>query len=91
VTGITVPPRDSIALASAINKLLDDSDLRAKYGQAARSRVDQEFGQDLMVERMLESYREVLKIPHEKRKLSLTESTAGATTSAPDLDRSASV
>jgi len=63
VTGITVPPRDPFALAAAITKLLDDDSLRAEYGQAARLRVEKEFTQDLMIARLLETYREVLRVP----------------------------
>jgi len=63
VTGITVPPKDPVALAGAITKLLDDADMRKQYGAAARLRVETEFSQDLMVARMLETYREVLRVP----------------------------
>lgn len=61
VTGFTVPPRDPEALAQAINRLLDDPVLRQKFGEAARRRVEQEFRLDLMVERTLRLYHEVLK------------------------------
>jgi rhamnosyl/mannosyltransferase len=63
VTGITVPPKDPMALAGAITKLLDDDSLRRKYGEAAKSRVEKEFSQDLMISRLLETYREVLRVP----------------------------
>jgi rhamnosyl/mannosyltransferase len=63
VTGITVPPKDPVALAGAIMKLLDDADLRKQYGAAARLRVETEFSQDQMIARMLETYREVLRAP----------------------------
>jgi glycosyltransferase involved in cell wall biosynthesis len=39
VTGLTVPPADSDALAGAINVLLDRPQLRASMGAAARHRV----------------------------------------------------
>jgi glycosyltransferase involved in cell wall biosynthesis len=60
VTGITVPPADSEALAGAINRLLDDSELRERYGQAGRRRVDAEFTVDRMVARTVELYREIV-------------------------------
>lgn len=60
-TGLTVPPNDPLALASAINRLLDDSKLREAYGQAARVRVDEEFRQDTMLERMVGLYSEILE------------------------------
>ena len=63
VTGITVPPGDSRALAAALNKLLNDPELRAKYGEAGRRRVAEEFTAELMAGRTLRLYREVLDAP----------------------------
>ena len=42
-TGLTVPPSDAQALADAMETLLSDDALRAKYGAAARDRVLREF------------------------------------------------
>lgn len=58
-TGITVPPNDVPALASAITKLLDDPDLRARYGQAGQERVAQEFTSEVMTRRMLDLCDEI--------------------------------
>ncbi|HEY1851730.1 MAG TPA: glycosyltransferase [Candidatus Binataceae bacterium] len=60
VTGTTVTPADSGELASAINRLLDDSGLREKYGAAAARRAREEFSIETMVDRTLELYREVI-------------------------------
>ena len=59
VTGITVPPADADSLAKAINLLLDNPDLRSKYGRAARHRVEQEFSLDQMVRRTFHLYTEI--------------------------------
>ena len=59
-TGLTVPPQDPNALASAINLLLDRDDLRAQYGKAARQRAEQEFSLDCMVSRTLQLYEKVM-------------------------------
>jgi glycosyltransferase involved in cell wall biosynthesis len=59
LTGLTVPPGDPAALAAALNALLDDSARRAAMGAAARQRVREEFGAELMARRTLEVYREV--------------------------------
>jgi glycosyltransferase involved in cell wall biosynthesis len=59
VTGITVPPADSQALATAINRLLVDPVLRSRYGQRARHRA-MEFSASSMGRSILELYREVL-------------------------------
>jgi len=60
-TGITVEPRDSKALAEAINKLLNDEELRKRYGVQARKRVEENFTVDKMNERILRVYRELVK------------------------------
>jgi glycosyltransferase involved in cell wall biosynthesis len=58
-TGLTVPPHDSEALAKAINTLLHDDELRKHYGQAARRRVEAEFGLSKMLQRTLRVYSQV--------------------------------
>jgi glycosyltransferase involved in cell wall biosynthesis len=60
VSGLTVPPADAKALAAALNALLDDATLSARYGRAARLRVEQEFSLELMTERTLSLYKEVM-------------------------------
>ncbi len=39
VTGILVPPADPVALAGSLARLVDDDELRARFGQTARARV----------------------------------------------------
>lgn len=58
-TGITVPPKNSVALAKAINRLLADNDLRKRYGQNAKQRVEKEFTQELMARRILNAYNKL--------------------------------
>lgn len=53
VTGLVVPQRDPEALAAAIQRLLDDEDLRQRLGKAARKRVEEEFSRELNGERLL--------------------------------------
>ena len=59
-TGLTVPPADSQSLAIAINKLLDDNALRARFGEAARKRVCKEFNLETMVRRTYDLYTRIL-------------------------------
>jgi rhamnosyl/mannosyltransferase len=59
-TGITVAPADAAQLAAAINRLLDDPALRAELGAAAMRRAREEFSIEVMVERTLGLYREVI-------------------------------
>jgi rhamnosyl/mannosyltransferase len=61
ITGLTVPPKDTGALAKAINTLLNDPALSARYGLAARARVEQEFNLELMTRRTLRVYEEVMR------------------------------
>lgn len=60
-TGLTVPPADPEALAKAINRLLDDRELRQSFGQQARLRAQQEFGLHRMVARTLALYETVAR------------------------------
>jgi len=58
-TGLTVPPENPDALAAAINRLLDDQDLRRSLGRAATKRARQEFSLDTMTARTLALYETV--------------------------------
>ncbi|MGE5815044.1 MAG: glycosyltransferase [Acidobacteriota bacterium] len=60
VTGLTVPPKDPQALARAMTTLLDDPDLRARYGAAGRARVASEFTDVVMGERIRRVYADAL-------------------------------
>ncbi|MBI5300727.1 MAG: glycosyltransferase [Chloroflexi bacterium] len=59
-TGFVVPARDAHALASAIQKLMDDPGLRARMGAAGRVRVHAEFTRAKMVARVMNVYEGVL-------------------------------
>jgi glycosyltransferase involved in cell wall biosynthesis len=59
VTGRVVPPSDPDALAGAINAILEDHALAARYGAAARARVEAEFSHTVMAQRVLRVYERV--------------------------------
>lgn len=59
-TGLTVPPSDPRALAEAIDLLINDSQLRSRYGSAARKRVEENFTANRMVENTLSLYQRVI-------------------------------
>ncbi len=59
-TGMTVPPNDSNALASAINQLLDDSPLRYKLGRQAKERAQNMFTLKRHVAAVADLYQELL-------------------------------
>jgi glycosyltransferase involved in cell wall biosynthesis len=60
ITGLVVPPRDADALCRAVNHLIENPDLRMKMGASARER-SLEFDLDVMVDRVLELYQDVLR------------------------------
>jgi rhamnosyl/mannosyltransferase len=61
VTGLVVPPRDPAAMSAAIRDLLADPARRAAMSAAARTRVEAEFEQAVMVERALDIYAGLLR------------------------------
>ncbi|MBZ5671814.1 MAG: glycosyltransferase family 4 protein [Acidobacteriia bacterium] len=65
--GIKVPPHspDQVVrdVAEALERLYDDRELRAKMGQAARTRAEQVYTWDHLGDRLLKIYEEVLGIP----------------------------
>ena len=60
LTGLVVPPRDPVALAGAIERLLSDPELREEMGQRAKERVEKEFSHERMIDSTLALYEEVL-------------------------------
>ena len=63
VSGITVGPGDSVALADALRRLTSDLPLRRRLGDGARERYVQEFTRERMVERTVALYHAVMREP----------------------------
>jgi glycosyltransferase involved in cell wall biosynthesis len=59
-SGIKVEPKDISSLASSINKLLDDSNMRKQMGIAARKNADKYSWVDV-AQRFLKIYEDLLK------------------------------
>lgn len=59
-TGLTVPPADAAALASALSKLLANDELRHAFGEAARRRAQAEFCQETMIRRYWECFQRLV-------------------------------
>src|SRR4029077_13583154 len=53
-TGMLVPPGDSTALAQTLEQLLRDPELRLRFGQAGRRRIEQHFRIEQTVEPLIE-------------------------------------
>ncbi len=61
VYGLTVPPADSIALAEAIHRILDDPEEACAMGERARVRAEARFSVRCMVDAYLALYGELLQ------------------------------
>ena len=57
VNGILVAPRDPLALALAIERLLDAPELMRQFGQASRKMAVEQFSSDLINAQTLDLYR----------------------------------
>ncbi len=63
-TGLLVPPRDHVAMAQALLRLLGDEDLRRRMGAAGQSRVRERFSAERMVQDTLAVYQRVAQHAH---------------------------
>jgi glycosyltransferase involved in cell wall biosynthesis len=61
VNGLLVPARNSKALSAAIQRLLDDTELRRQLGSMGRERAVREFSHAAIVHSMLGIYRDLLE------------------------------
>ncbi|PRB75463.1 glycosyltransferase family 1 protein [Pseudomonas sp. MYb185] len=59
VTGLLVPVKNVIALADAMQKLIEDSALRQKMGAAGRAMAEREFAIENIVQQHLDIYAEL--------------------------------
>ncbi len=59
-TGMTAEPRNAPSLAHALNEVLSNRPLRAKFSAAARERAGAEFTQEVMLANTMRVYDEVL-------------------------------
>lgn len=58
--GFLVPPRDPVALADALEKLIVDAGLRRRFGERSRALAEAEFGTERVNAATLALYREML-------------------------------
>jgi glycosyltransferase involved in cell wall biosynthesis len=56
VTGFLVPPRDPLALAAALRRLIEDPDLRQRMAAAARARAVEQFSDAIICQQTLLVY-----------------------------------
>ncbi|HEY9829307.1 MAG TPA: glycosyltransferase family 4 protein [Stenomitos sp.] len=62
-TGFIVPPRNSEKLAEALGELLADSKLREQLGKASRQRVEAEYNERFVFDRLASAYAELGILP----------------------------
>ncbi|MFA6320562.1 MAG: glycosyltransferase [Candidatus Omnitrophota bacterium] len=60
-TGLLVPPRDPMAIADAVIKILSDEKMRDEMGKGGRRRMEEKFGLNVMSEKYAELYTELVK------------------------------
>ena len=71
LNGLIVPPRDSEQLANALATLLADSALRQQFGKASRARVEAEFDEHLVFQRLVDAYHDLgIVLPETASKVS---------------------
>lgn len=58
-TGLIIPPQSSEKLAEALSKLLSNQDLRQAYGKAGRKRVEAEYDERIVFERLQTAYKDL--------------------------------
>ena len=60
VTGFVVAPGDVVTLASRISRLVEDGELQKRLGTQGRARVQGNFTKEIVVDRTIELYEDVL-------------------------------
>jgi len=59
--GLLIRPRDSLALADAINYLIDNPGMRRRMGKVGRKIVEAEFSMESVIQKNLEVYETLLQ------------------------------
>lgn len=60
--GFLIPTKDAEALAKKLQLLIDNADLRQKMGRASRAKAEKEFSLDVVIEKHLKIYNELLEV-----------------------------
>ncbi len=66
-TGLLVPPEDVTELAKAMHLLLEQIELRKRFGTAARAHAEQKFAWEPLMTQLEQTYRSVLNQQSDRR------------------------
>jgi len=66
-TGILVPPRDARALKQALERLLNDKNLRASLGARAREYALENLNEEMVCKRIIDCYSDLLSASSEEQ------------------------
>ena len=61
VSGLVVPPFEPEPLAEALTRILDDKELRTRFGLAGRKRAEEEFSLETMMRDTFNLYDEIAR------------------------------
>ena len=61
VNGFLIPPKDVETLASRLKVLIDNADMRNKMGKSSRKKAEAEFSLDVVIEKHLKIYNELIR------------------------------
>ena len=61
VNGFLIPPKEVEPLVEKLRLLIDDAALRQKMGKASREKAERDFSLDVVIERHLNIYNELIK------------------------------
>jgi hypothetical protein len=78
-TGLLVPPEDTMALAEALSRLIEDAKLRLHYGRAGRERIEQHFRIERTVVPLINLFEKTsrVSVKSNQRHVSSNEATTG--------------
>jgi glycosyltransferase involved in cell wall biosynthesis len=62
ITGYTVPPKDPVALAAAMQKMIKERSNLPEMGKQAREKAKDEFSLDIVVQRTIDLYNQLLDV-----------------------------
>jgi N,N'-diacetylbacillosaminyl-diphospho-undecaprenol alpha-1,3-N-acetylgalactosaminyltransferase len=56
INGLLVPVKDAPALARAMERMINDPEMRKRMGKAGRKKVEREFDEKIVIKKILKTY-----------------------------------